>query len=565
MTRGFLPIVERELRLAARRKSTFWIRFGAATGAVLFVFFFGGLDLLVGHLSGGRSGAGIMQGLFPFLSWILFLASLGAGVFFTSDCLSEEKREGTLGFLFLTDLRSFDIVTGKLAATSMRVLCMLLAIFPVLALALLFGRVTGGEVFRTLAAILVTFAFSQTAGMMVSSLSRKPLKAMMAAMALVAGVTLLPPVLDAWICGNANSFEPRLSFISPGFFFASSADAKVFWPSLLGNGMLTVVFLGVACVATARVWRVSSSKTESRGAVRRRRRMPRLLERDPALWLIAAPRWHEWLLALAAASFGVMLAWPLISDSRSEGQNVFMVGVVASRVLAFALMIWTASSAPRFLAEARRSGALELLLSTPLDSSHLVRAQWRALLREFGPAIVVLCALLLAQNLMPILIPDVPSTRGFLVLGVFETDGVFQIVTGVCGMVVLMTEFIALSWVGMWMGLRARNAGLATLFTFLLVIAGPGLAHMFIAPLIMIPAMMPVVVSAGPPSFAPLWLPTAVTTLFDVGIYVGFTLWARKQLTCRFREVAAHPPGMPLSRPYRPAPPPMPAAPAPNA
>jgi ABC-type transport system involved in multi-copper enzyme maturation permease subunit len=562
MTRGFLPIVERELRLVARRKSTFWIRFGAATGAVLLVFFFGGLDLLFGHLSGARSGVGIMQGLFPFLSWILFLASLGAGVFFTSDCLSEEKREGTLGFLFLTDLRSFDIVTGKLAATSMRVLCTLLAVFPVLALALLFGRVTGGEVFRTLAAILVTFAFSQTAGMMVSSLSRKPLRAMTVTMALVAGVTLLPPALDAWICRNANSFEPRLSYISPGFFFVSSASARAFWPSLLGNGMLFLAFLGVACVVTARVWRVSSSKTESRGAVRRRRRMPRLLQRDPALWLIAPPGWHSWVLVLAVAGCGVMLAWPLISDSRSEGQNVFMVGVVASRVLAFALMIWTASSAPRFLAEARRSGALELLLSTPLDSSNLVRAQWRALLREFGPAILLLGALLLAQNLMSMLIPDVPATPGSAIPGGLQMGGIFYLVTGVCTMVVLMVEFVAMSWVGMWMGLRARNAGLATLFTFLIVIVGPGLAHMVLAPVVMIPTMVPAMVTGGGTlNFAWLWLPTAVTTFVDVGIYVGLTLWARKQLTSRFREVAAHPPGMPLSRPYRPAPPPMPAAP----
>ena len=34
----------------------------------------------------------------------------------TADCLSEEKREGTLGLLFLTDLRGYDIVVSSSSA-----------------------------------------------------------------------------------------------------------------------------------------------------------------------------------------------------------------------------------------------------------------------------------------------------------------------------------------------------------------------------------------------------------------------------------------------------------------
>lgn len=57
-----------------------------------------------------------------------------AGTAVTADCLSEEKRDGTLGPLFLTDLRGYDVVLGKLVATALPVFYSLVAAIPVLAL-----------------------------------------------------------------------------------------------------------------------------------------------------------------------------------------------------------------------------------------------------------------------------------------------------------------------------------------------------------------------------------------------------------------------------------------------
>src|SRR6266516_1718500 len=127
----FLPIVDRELRVAARKRNTFWLRVVAALVA-----------LIIGGVSpfGGR---GQMGGpLFAVLTWLSVGLALSAGLFFTSDCVSEEKREGTLGFLFLTDLHGYDVVLGKLLATSLRAICALLAVFPILAITLLMGGVT---------------------------------------------------------------------------------------------------------------------------------------------------------------------------------------------------------------------------------------------------------------------------------------------------------------------------------------------------------------------------------------------------------------------------------------
>src|SRR5205814_1549815 len=130
----FLPIVGRELRVAARKRSTFWLRVGAAmTGLVI-----GSACWAMSHWQ-GTTTAEMGTVLFYALTWSCLAAGLCAGLFFTSDALSEEKRDGTLGLLFLTDLRGYDVVTGKLLATSLRAVFALLAIFPIVAITQLMG------------------------------------------------------------------------------------------------------------------------------------------------------------------------------------------------------------------------------------------------------------------------------------------------------------------------------------------------------------------------------------------------------------------------------------------
>src|SRR5438034_7581247 len=87
--------------------------------------------------------------LFRILAGASVLFSLLSGVRSTADCLSEEKREGTLGLLFLTDLKGYDVVLGKLAATSLNAFYGVLAVLPMMAIPLLMGGVTLGQFGRT--------------------------------------------------------------------------------------------------------------------------------------------------------------------------------------------------------------------------------------------------------------------------------------------------------------------------------------------------------------------------------------------------------------------------------
>ena len=87
------PIVERELRIASRGLLTFWLRVIAAGVAVVIG---AGLMMIYLSLPGGGGSFQLGAPLFGVLTWMALVATLSAGVFFTSDCLSEEKREGTL-------------------------------------------------------------------------------------------------------------------------------------------------------------------------------------------------------------------------------------------------------------------------------------------------------------------------------------------------------------------------------------------------------------------------------------------------------------------------------------
>ena len=178
------------------------------------------------------------KGLFGTLTWLSLAAALSAGLFFTSDCLSEEKREGTIGFLFLTDLRGYDVVLGKLLATSLRGLYALLAVFPILAVTLLMGGVTGAQFWKTALALMNALFFSLTTGLFVSAISRDSQKALAATLFLLVLLIAGGPVGDAIFAGvNQRSFDPVLSLSSPGFLFVTAGawGKSPFWRGLLVN------------------------------------------------------------------------------------------------------------------------------------------------------------------------------------------------------------------------------------------------------------------------------------------------------------------------------------------
>ena len=160
-----LPIVVRELRVAARRKSTYRARFWTAFSSVSFGTY---LVYVSGAVMGYANGTMVFDSLVVLCFWACLALSAN-----TNDCISEEKREGTLGLLFLTDLKGHDIALGKLFSVSLISFYCLLGVLPIVAMSLLFGGITAVEFWEVALALLNVFFFSQCVGLLVSTFGQK--------------------------------------------------------------------------------------------------------------------------------------------------------------------------------------------------------------------------------------------------------------------------------------------------------------------------------------------------------------------------------------------------------
>src|SRR5438094_10335800 len=127
-----IPVIARELRASARQPFTYSLRsLGVAVLVIACLVF--GLRYNFGPSLGGL--------LFGSLHFTLFWAIWVLVPLLTADCISRERREGTLGLLFLTRLRATDIVTAKSMAQGLRALTLWLAVAPVLTIPFLLGGV----------------------------------------------------------------------------------------------------------------------------------------------------------------------------------------------------------------------------------------------------------------------------------------------------------------------------------------------------------------------------------------------------------------------------------------
>ncbi|MDB6067712.1 MAG: hypothetical protein JWR26_3920 [Pedosphaera sp.] len=531
----FLPIVARELRVASRRRATYWSRCLVVVATIL-------LGLIVYIDSHQRPPHELGQTLFYVISGLAFIYCLTTGIRSTADCLSEEKREGTLGLLFLTDLKGYDVVGGKLVATSLNAFYGLLAILPVLAIPLLMGGVTNGEFWRMALVLANTFFFSLAVGMFMSSISTYPRKAMAGTFILLLFFSVGLLLCQAWIPFINHHHLSALAFelFKPSCSFGLVGDIDYlkgmsnFWWSAGSIHALGWLFLGVASVIVPRSWQDNPSGTKAvrwRGfwhrwsygdPAERAVFRQRLLDINAFFWLAGRARLkpvHVWLTLAILACFWIWGAVEHGSDWLSAPTYV-LTAIILNTIL----KLWIASESGRRLGEDRRIGALELLLSTPLTVSDILRGQVLALKRQFFPPLVTVicveCIFLLAS--LHGKSADIDSVPAY-------------VASWVAGIIMLAADVLALVSVGMWVSLTAKNPNRAT---------GVTIVRVLILPLGLWGALL---------VFATLFEPTLFSgsetgwkltlgSWFGLGIAAdlvfGISSWRRLQT--EFREVAAH-------------------------
>lgn len=431
-------------------------------------------------------GAKLGTLLFWGLAGVSMLFCLFAGRRSTADCLSQEKREGTLGLLFLTDLKGYDVVLGKLAATSVTGLYALLAVFPVLAVPLMTGGMSQGEVGRMVLVLVNTFFFSISVGIFASAISKEYRTAMAANFLLWLAFVGLPAGIACGISIAKSRWIYPLLYSCPIYSFIQSADTANasrpgdFWCSIVSTALLTLMFTALACLVVPRTWGDKPPRKVSRRALWRSdlnslvnygaaegqidfRRYA--LNANAYFWHAARARFkpiHVWLFIIIGAVWW-LYCWV-------KGGNMWLdeaTYIFTAIVLNVAFKLWIALEAGQRLGEDRRSGAFELLLPTPLTVSDILRGQWQALRRQFLKPLVVV---VVTEIVFFAIIRQAHRASGLLILAMLG---------------VLPFDLLALVWVSMLFALTSKSQVRATMQAVLRVLILPwilfGLLHMCIA------------------------------------------------------------------------------------
>ncbi len=476
-----LPIVERELRLASRKLGSWLWRWIIAIVAVCF----GGLWLGIAYLEGGMMKGDIF---FAILAWACFDYCLLAGLWTTSDTLTQEKTDGTLGLLFLTDLRGYDVVLGKMITASLKSFYGVLAVLPVLALPLLMGGVTNDQFWRTAGALLNILIFSLSLGMFFSAFSWSSGRAVFWTFFSLLGVTLLPLVY-LWTSGNA----PAWLMVSPGFAMAdasapvigAAAGAAGYWPWLGGGLAVSAMLLALASWIIPYRWRepklrpqvLSLAKRVSGDAFQSSEdRQSALLDANPAGWLVWRVRTFRIsrrLLMVLLISMGAVLLGYEVVDGALDDEIWWMAMGGLIWVASFWIRLEVARHAVMTIYEAKASGALEQILVTSVDERQFRRGHFAAMVRFWMWPVIVLASL-----------PVLAALLGLFTTGGIADETLFGVsIMGLVTLlfvVVLFGDLFALYYSGCWFALRGNSYSAAFWRTFGFVYLLPTIGSVFL-------------------------------------------------------------------------------------
>jgi ABC-type transport system involved in cytochrome c biogenesis permease component len=419
----------------------------------------------------------IGQQLFNGISGFGMLYAVLAGPLATVDCLSRERREGTLGLLFLTDLGSADVVLGKMAAVSLDMMLGLVALLPIVAVPMMLGGASWLQVASVAAGLFNIMLLSLAAGACASSFVSSGRAALGMTVLFLGLLTLGLPMLVGGVVGLSmnNSSAPWFYMFCPVYTMFCCLVSRPgpalwrawgFWLNMGAMHALTWVLLVAACVRTRNSWRDVGDSTRtgrwrqvlerwSKGRSGQSLVWRRLmLNRNPVGWLEGRDWLQEkviWALLLAILVFCAVEH--LCSPQQWPEENYVLVwGLYAHYILC----VWLAIQAPRRLADDKQSGALELLLCTPTQPREIVNGSMWVLRRRFGGAFLSLLAV-----------------AAFLGYAYYSEHGGWEAFFGsrmqepvLWGLAVFSLQLLSFARVGLYQGLVQSNSLRAT---FLLV------------------------------------------------------------------------------------------------
>ncbi|HEY6227841.1 MAG TPA: hypothetical protein VI282_12030 [Verrucomicrobiae bacterium] len=375
------PLIVRELRAEARRANTYWLR-AVAAGLLTALFAWSAWNL---------QGSAAMLGplLFNAISQGLDLSILVIVAAITADSISSEKREGTLGLLFLTPLTARDIILGKIAIHSVRALGIFVAVLPIVALPFLLGGIPFASVTLFFCVLPCLVMIAVASGILASVFSTEWIESIV-----WAEVICFVLVVMLWVIqfSAANAIANGILRVAPRAF---TMVFVVIIPAvaLIYAAMVLKMAIGYSSRRLNRTWQQQAVATESwlarmfksddfsfwRWAFHWNTQKAR--DRNPIAWLqeynwsSRLTKWG-WFALIFVAQWRLFLTWRQFMEYQLQ----------LYRLVAFGIAFSAAASFRR----ERQSGALELLLVTPISAGKLIFGRLQGVWFHFFPAMAIL-------------------------------------------------------------------------------------------------------------------------------------------------------------------------------
>lgn len=405
-----LPVIARELRAQSRQVFTFWLR-----GLGVLALLIGGIWLVDERAFEPNVGGHLYSRLHLLTYFALWLlVPVGA-----ADCISRERREGTLGLLFLTPLRPPHIVIAKGFAHGWRAVTLILAVVPVLMVPLLIGGVVWLQVALSAVVCFDAICWCLAAALAASSLAKHNNRAMAFTMLFACigfvGFPWIVGVLTGlnspatwnngyrqstydffvgfWLVAMpAGDLGYVLRMVKPPQIVTAISIASAFSVSVL---VFAVMF---AAHRIRRSWREEppSARVEKLEQVLLQpvvgkgflhRWMRRKLERNPIGWL----EQRQWS--------GRMVAWvwfaiivTIYSMAVTRDNFFYNFESIQAAVIWLFVLSMAVTAVGSFRRE-REAGVLELLLVSPLGVRQIINGRLLGLWGQFLPAMATLLAI----------------------------------------------------------------------------------------------------------------------------------------------------------------------------
>jgi ABC-type transport system involved in multi-copper enzyme maturation permease subunit len=402
------------------------------------------------------------------LIWVL-------GPAITADCISRERREGTLGLLFLTPLQPSEIVAGKAVVQMMRLWGIWLATIPVVTIPFILGGVSWTEVAYALALELSSAVLAVSSGLVASSFVRHSIRAYLLAW-IIAGLCLLgcDQLGRFWNASFLMTMTRRSPLLNGGFSGVLVQNTTWFWGAIAVILLIGVVILFVTLRLTG--WRVARTWRETPLSMRQeklrrtwfeprfwRRRfraaMLKKLERNPIAWLqeystmARLSKWGWCMVAICCSLYGFSLDTLSLYWDRQKW-------------VMLALPLGMAFTASNSFYKERESGALELLLVAPISARQLIGGRVLGIWRTYSPAILLLFGLWIFGSL--------------ILQGYFNSYDIFPMMGSafiqeidVKSIGFFLTSFMTLPLVGMAFSLSMRHFLIAWLSAYFFGVLSP--------------------------------------------------------------------------------------------